>query len=73
MSFTRKPGSGHPRPSSRLEDHHIVRNAHVHQMPSRHSDESRFSPSNDDNNVRVWRPMVNASIMPLLYSDTPLP
>ncbi|GFU31668.1 transposable element Tcb2 transposase [Trichonephila clavipes] len=29
MSFTRRPGSGHPRPTSRRENRHIVRNAHV--------------------------------------------
>ncbi|GFS81946.1 uncharacterized protein TNCV_2497321 [Trichonephila clavipes] len=37
------------------------------------SDESRFNLSSDDNCVRVWSPLVNASIVPLLYSDTPLP
>ncbi|GFT87743.1 uncharacterized protein TNCV_4000941 [Trichonephila clavipes] len=38
------------------------------------SDESRFNLSSDDNSVRVWRdPVGNASILPLLYSDTPLP
>ncbi|GFU71644.1 uncharacterized protein TNCV_3035841 [Trichonephila clavipes] len=29
MSFTRRPGSKRPRPTSRREDHHIVRNARV--------------------------------------------
>ncbi|GFT85415.1 HTH_Tnp_Tc3_2 domain-containing protein [Trichonephila clavipes] len=29
MSFTRRPGSGRPRQTSRREDLHIVRNAHV--------------------------------------------
>ncbi|GFS97802.1 hypothetical protein TNCV_2017801 [Trichonephila clavipes] len=37
------------------------------------SDESRFNRSSDDNRVRVWRPVVDASILLLLYSDTPLP
>ncbi|GFY04003.1 uncharacterized protein TNCV_1197821 [Trichonephila clavipes] len=37
------------------------------------SDESRFNLSSDDNRARVWRSVVNASILPLLYSDTPLP
>ncbi|GFV02877.1 uncharacterized protein TNCV_3610061 [Trichonephila clavipes] len=36
------------------------------------SDESRFNLSSCNNRVRVWRPPVNASILPLLYSDTPL-
>ncbi|PRD29393.1 UNVERIFIED_CONTAM: hypothetical protein NCL1_29538 [Trichonephila clavipes] len=29
MSFTRRPGSGRPRQTSRREDRHIVRNARV--------------------------------------------
>ncbi|GFW43903.1 transposable element Tcb2 transposase [Trichonephila clavipes] len=37
------------------------------------SNESRFNLSSDDNRVRVWRPVVNASILPFLYSDTPIP
>ncbi|GFX25753.1 uncharacterized protein TNCV_2638971 [Trichonephila clavipes] len=37
------------------------------------SDESRFNLISDDNRVRAWRPVVNASILSLLYSDTPLP
>ncbi|GFX13171.1 transposable element Tcb1 transposase [Trichonephila clavipes] len=36
------------------------------------SDESRFNLSSDDNRILVWRPAGNASILPLLYSDTPL-
>ncbi|GFS56161.1 transposable element Tcb2 transposase [Trichonephila clavipes] len=36
------------------------------------SDESRFNLSSDENPVRVCSPVVNASILPLLYSDTPL-
>ncbi|GFT21334.1 uncharacterized protein TNCV_3816201 [Trichonephila clavipes] len=30
MSFTRRPGSGHPRQTSRRENRHIVSNARVH-------------------------------------------
>ncbi|GFV73140.1 transposable element Tcb2 transposase [Trichonephila clavipes] len=37
------------------------------------SDESRFNLSSGDNRVRVWKPVVNASILTLLYSDTLLP
>ncbi|GFV98384.1 transposable element Tcb2 transposase [Trichonephila clavipes] len=29
ISFTRRPGSGHPRQTSRREDHHIVKRARV--------------------------------------------
>ncbi|GFV22461.1 hypothetical protein TNCV_2839171 [Trichonephila clavipes] len=36
------------------------------------SDESRFTLSSDENCVHVWKPVVNASILPLLYSDRPL-
>ncbi|GFW56367.1 hypothetical protein TNCV_2088761 [Trichonephila clavipes] len=35
--------------------------------------ESRFNLSSDENRVRVWRHCVNASILLLLYNDTPLP
>ncbi|GFV37900.1 transposable element Tcb2 transposase [Trichonephila clavipes] len=34
MSFTRRPGSGCPRQTSRQEDHHIVRNARIHPIVS---------------------------------------
>ncbi|GFX81316.1 transposable element Tcb2 transposase [Trichonephila clavipes] len=140
MSFTRRPGSGCPRQTSRQKDPHILRNARVQPTassaaiqaqvalsrgapvssrtirrrlfeghlgsrrplrvlpltPTRRriclewccaqgnwtaaewkkvvfSYESRFILSSDDNRVRVWRPGVNVSILPLLYSDTPLP
>ncbi|GFT17772.1 transposable element Tcb2 transposase [Trichonephila clavipes] len=34
MSFTRRPGLGRPRQTSRREDHHIVRNARVQPSAS---------------------------------------
>ncbi|GFX67356.1 HTH_Tnp_Tc3_2 domain-containing protein [Trichonephila clavipes] len=34
MSFTRRPGSGCPRQTSRREDRHIVRNARVQTIAS---------------------------------------
>ncbi|GFW53219.1 transposable element Tcb2 transposase [Trichonephila clavipes] len=34
MSFTRRPDSGRPRQTSRREDRHIVRNAHVQPTAS---------------------------------------
>ncbi|GFV54223.1 transposable element Tcb2 transposase [Trichonephila clavipes] len=37
------------------------------------SDECRFNLSSDDNRVRVWRQVVNSSILPLLCRDTLLP
>ncbi|GFX31676.1 transposable element Tcb2 transposase [Trichonephila clavipes] len=59
MSFTRRPGSGRPRQTSRREDRHILRNARVQpttsSATSRHSDESRFNLSSDENHVRVWK------------------
>ncbi|GFV25017.1 transposable element Tcb1 transposase [Trichonephila clavipes] len=51
MSFTRRPGSGRPRQTSRREDRHVERNARVQptaSLTSRHS--------SDDNRFRVWRP-----------------
>ncbi|GFX06327.1 transposable element Tcb2 transposase [Trichonephila clavipes] len=62
MSFTRRPGSGCPRQTSRREDHHIEwchargnwTAAEGNQVVI--SDESRFNLSSDDNRVREWRP-----------------
>ncbi|GFT53220.1 HTH_Tnp_Tc3_2 domain-containing protein [Trichonephila clavipes] len=34
MSFTRRPGPGHPRQTSRREDRHIVKNARVQPTAS---------------------------------------
>ncbi|GFV44570.1 transposable element Tcb2 transposase [Trichonephila clavipes] len=34
MSFTRRPGPGSPRRTSRREDHHVVRNARVQPTAS---------------------------------------
>ncbi|GFT74092.1 transposable element Tcb2 transposase [Trichonephila clavipes] len=61
MSFTRRPGSGRPRQTSRREDHHIIKNAREQTTASSaviqaHSDESRFNLSSDDIRVHVWRP-----------------
>ncbi|GFU72813.1 transposable element Tcb1 transposase [Trichonephila clavipes] len=51
MSFTRRPGSGRLRQTSRREDHHIVRNAREQPAAS-----SIAIQAHDDNHVRVWRP-----------------
>ncbi|GFX93642.1 transposable element Tcb2 transposase [Trichonephila clavipes] len=57
MSFTRRPGSGRPRQTSRQEDRHIVRNACVQPAASSAAiDGYRFNFCSDDNRVRVWRP-----------------
>ncbi|GFW66954.1 transposable element Tcb2 transposase [Trichonephila clavipes] len=64
MSFTRRPGSGLPRQTSRREDPHIVRNARVQPTASStalqaqivFSDESRFNLNSNDNRVCEWRP-----------------
>ncbi|GFW08277.1 transposable element Tcb2 transposase [Trichonephila clavipes] len=37
------------------------------------SDESRFNLNSEDNRVHVLRPVMNASILPLIYSNIPLP
>ncbi|GFU79561.1 transposable element Tcb2 transposase, partial [Trichonephila clavipes] len=54
MSYTRKLASGCHRQTSRREDRHIIRTARVQSPPSRHSDESGFKLSSDDNHVREW-------------------
>ncbi|GFV93385.1 transposable element Tcb1 transposase [Trichonephila clavipes] len=59
MSFTRRPGSGHPLQTVLREDCHIVRNSRVQLTASsaaiQANDESRFSLSSDDNRVHVRR------------------
>ncbi|GFW43222.1 transposable element Tcb2 transposase [Trichonephila clavipes] len=56
MSFTRGPGSGRPRQTTRREVHRYERNwtaAEWNQVVF--SDESRLNLIRDDNRVRVWR------------------
>ncbi|GFX81423.1 HTH_Tnp_Tc3_2 domain-containing protein [Trichonephila clavipes] len=45
MSFARRPGSGRPRQTSRLEDHHIIRNAHVRPTASSATIQAQVAPS----------------------------
>ncbi|GFU78911.1 HTH_Tnp_Tc3_2 domain-containing protein [Trichonephila clavipes] len=45
MSFTRRPGSGHPRQTSRREDRHIVRNARVQPTASSAAIQAQVAPS----------------------------
>ncbi|GFV59597.1 transposable element Tcb2 transposase [Trichonephila clavipes] len=45
MSFTRRQGLGHPRQIIRREDHHIVRNAHVHRTVSSAAFQAYLAPS----------------------------
>ncbi|GFX77290.1 transposable element Tcb2 transposase [Trichonephila clavipes] len=45
MSFTRRPGSGPPRQTSRREDHHIVRNARVQPSASSAAIQAQVAPS----------------------------
>ncbi|GFW84275.1 transposable element Tcb2 transposase [Trichonephila clavipes] len=61
MSFTRRPGSGCDRQTSRREDCHIWCCARGNWTAAEwsqlvFSDESRFNLSSDDNRVRVWIP-----------------
>ncbi|GFS98948.1 uncharacterized protein TNCV_3896381 [Trichonephila clavipes] len=44
MSFTRRPGSGCPRQTSRREDHHIVRNAHLQSTASSAAIQAQVAP-----------------------------
>ncbi|GFT44100.1 HTH_Tnp_Tc3_2 domain-containing protein [Trichonephila clavipes] len=133
MSFTRRPVSGSPRQTSRQEDHHITRKAHVQPTASLAAIQAQVTPSlgapassrtirrrlaegrvlpfkpthrhlrlewsrargnwtaaewihvvfSDENPDSISAVMTiafvigdrvaNASILPLLYSDTPLP
>ncbi|PRD35517.1 UNVERIFIED_CONTAM: hypothetical protein NCL1_11381 [Trichonephila clavipes] len=45
LSFTRKPGSGRSRQTSRQEDHHIVRNARVQPSASSTAIQAQVVPS----------------------------
>ncbi|GFV77946.1 cytochrome P450 3A14 [Trichonephila clavipes] len=45
MSFTRRPGSGHPRQTSRREDHPIVKNALVHSTALSAAIQAQLVPS----------------------------
>ncbi|GFV16417.1 transposable element Tcb2 transposase [Trichonephila clavipes] len=45
MSFTRRPGSGRPRQTSRREERHIVRNAHVEPTASSAAIQTQVAPS----------------------------
>ncbi|GFW13574.1 HTH_Tnp_Tc3_2 domain-containing protein [Trichonephila clavipes] len=45
MTFTRRPGSGRPRQTSRREDHHIVRNARVQPLASSVTIQTQVAPS----------------------------
>ncbi|GFU18447.1 transposable element Tcb2 transposase [Trichonephila clavipes] len=121
MSFTRSPGSGRPRQTSRRKDHHIVINARVQFTTSSAAIQTQTAPSLgvpvSSRTIRkrlaeghlgsrrplrvlplttthrrlhskwcralgnwtaaewnqVGEPVVNASILPLLYSNTLLP
>ncbi|GFW17600.1 uncharacterized protein TNCV_2651581 [Trichonephila clavipes] len=45
MSFTRRPGSGRRRQTSRREDHHIVRNSRVQPTASSATIQAQLAPS----------------------------
>ncbi|GFV65860.1 transposable element Tcb2 transposase [Trichonephila clavipes] len=45
MSFTRRPSSGRPRQTSRQENRHIVRNAHVQPTASKATIQAQVAPS----------------------------
>ncbi|GFV91113.1 HTH_Tnp_Tc3_2 domain-containing protein [Trichonephila clavipes] len=44
LSFTRRPGSGRPQQTSRREDIHIVRNAHVQPTASSAASQAQVAP-----------------------------
>ncbi|GFX58184.1 hypothetical protein TNCV_4049421 [Trichonephila clavipes] len=45
MSFTRRSGPGSARKASRLEDHHIVRNARIQSAASSAATQAQGAPS----------------------------
>ncbi|GFV42723.1 HTH_Tnp_Tc3_2 domain-containing protein [Trichonephila clavipes] len=45
MSFTRRPGSGHPRQTSRRKDSHIVKNARTQPTASSAAIQAQITPS----------------------------
>ncbi|GFV60679.1 transposable element Tcb2 transposase [Trichonephila clavipes] len=45
VSFARRPGSERPRQTSRREDRHIIRNAHVHPTASSTAIQAQVAPS----------------------------
>ncbi|GFU66465.1 transposable element Tcb2 transposase [Trichonephila clavipes] len=60
ISFTRRPGSGRPRQTSRRGDRHICRvrgNWTASELSQvTFCDESRFNLRSDDNRFRLWTP-----------------
>ncbi|GFY00714.1 uncharacterized protein TNCV_2141061 [Trichonephila clavipes] len=79
MSFTRKPGSGRPLQTSRRENRHISGDAH--EETGLQSNGTRSSLATNPDSISVVMTivfvcgdfLVNASILPFLYSGTPLP
>ncbi|GFV14324.1 HTH_Tnp_Tc3_2 domain-containing protein [Trichonephila clavipes] len=45
MPFTRRPGSGHPRQTSRREDHYILRNPRIKPTASSAAIQAQVTPS----------------------------
>ncbi|GFV40635.1 uncharacterized protein TNCV_2117111 [Trichonephila clavipes] len=45
MLFTRRPGSGSPRQTSRREDHHITRSSRVHPTALSAANQTQVAPS----------------------------
>ncbi|GFW18414.1 transposable element Tcb2 transposase [Trichonephila clavipes] len=70
MSFTRRPGSGRPRQTSRREDQHIIRNARVQPTSSSAAIQAQVVPLLGapvssgtirrclaEGQLRTWRPL----------------
>ncbi|GFY21414.1 uncharacterized protein TNCV_1165621 [Trichonephila clavipes] len=71
MSFTRRPGSGHPQQTSRGEDRHIVRNARVQPTASSAAIQAKVAPTLEATVssrtirrclVKTWDPMMNPGL-----------
>ncbi|GFU31688.1 hypothetical protein TNCV_1175781 [Trichonephila clavipes] len=78
MSFTRRPGSRHPRQTSHREDSHISGAMHEETGLQRNGTRSSLATNPDSISAVMiivfvcGDPGLNASILHLIYSDTPL-
>ncbi|GFV63773.1 transposable element Tcb2 transposase [Trichonephila clavipes] len=75
MSFTRRPGSGRPRQTSRQEDRHIIRNARVQPSASSAAIQAQVAPSLEalcrhtapTSDVVVWGAIACNTRSPLVF------
>ncbi|GFX03765.1 transposable element Tcb2 transposase [Trichonephila clavipes] len=82
MSFTRRPGSGRPRQTSRRKDRHIVRNARVQPSASSATIQAQVASSLGtpvssrtirmrlvDGHLGSWHPLDPLGVLPLMPNN----